>query len=289
MQTINPTDDNGYLRYEKPATDAQEIRRRHEANRIGWNEGAASYSQEVDATIAFLREGRSSLHPIEREHLGNLGEWCRRAIHLQCASGRDTLSLHNEGVAEVIGVDISDTHIDNARHTSEALGVPAAWYRCDILDTPGELDGTADLVYTGQGAICWLHDLDAWARVVARLLKPGGVFHILDGHPIVWLFDPEAETLVGSGIDYFEHSESAQGWGPTYIGNMGRPTSEHARKYERIWTPAQVFTALVSAGLSVEIFGEHREGYWDAMPNLIPEWRGLLPMTFSMMASKKKS
>jgi hypothetical protein len=43
------------------------------------------------------------------------------------------------------------------------------------LETPSTLDGRTDLVYTGQRALCWLHDLNAWAAVVWRLLKPGGV------------------------------------------------------------------------------------------------------------------
>ena len=106
----------------------------------------------------------SSLHPIERANLGDLRTWCGTAIHLQCASGRDTLSLWNEGVAEVIGVDIADVHIANAQRLSAALGAPATWYRCDVLETPSTLDGRADLVYTGQGALCWLHDLDAGRR-----------------------------------------------------------------------------------------------------------------------------
>ena len=72
----------------------------------------------------------------------------------------DTLSLLLEGEQQVIGVDISDVHIANARQLSAALQAPAVWYRCDILDTPHELDGVADLVYTGQGALNWLHDLE---------------------------------------------------------------------------------------------------------------------------------
>jgi len=48
--------------------------------------------------------GGSNLHPIERANLGDLRPWCRAAIHLQCASGRDTLSLWNEGAGRVVGV-----------------------------------------------------------------------------------------------------------------------------------------------------------------------------------------
>ena len=48
------------------------------------------------------------------------------------------------------------------------------WVEADVLETPHDLDGTADLVYTGRGAILWLQDLDAWAAVLRRLLAPDG-------------------------------------------------------------------------------------------------------------------
>ena len=183
-----------------PAADAAEVRARHDANRAAWNEGAARYTEEIEETIAFLRSGGSNLHPVERANLGDLAAWCRMAIHLQCASGRDTLSLWNEGVSQVVGVDISDVHIANARRISAALAAPATWYRCDVLDTPHELDGTADLVYTGRGALCWLHDLNGWAAVIARLLKPGGLFHVFDDHPVNWLFEQDTEDLVADAL-----------------------------------------------------------------------------------------
>ena len=234
-----------------------EVKARHEANRAAWNEGAVRYTEEIAETIAFLAAGKSNLHPVERANLGDLAAWCRRAIHLQCASGRDTLSLWNEGVPQVVGVDISDVHIANARRISETLGAPAAWYRCDILDTPHELDGTADLVYTGRGALGWLHDLDGWAAVIARLLKPGGILSVFDDHPVTWLFEPETETLVATGYDYFTHSDSSRGWPSTYIGDLGVPEAEQALKYERLWPVSTVFGALRgrawSSSISVSI------------------------------------
>jgi hypothetical protein len=114
-------------REELPQTEDQ-IRAWHESNRQGWNEGAIHYTAAITDTVNYLRAGKSNLHPVERrnlEKLGKLSEWCKFAIHLQCASGKDTLSLLNEGVERVAGVDISDRHIENARQISAALNAPA--------------------------------------------------------------------------------------------------------------------------------------------------------------------
>ncbi len=271
---------------EAPASTPEEARRRHEENRLAWNQAAVQYAAELAETLASLRRGESNVHPIERANLGDLHTWCGRAIHLQCASGRDTLSLWLEGAKEVIGVDISDLHIENARSLATALQAPARFIRCDVLDTPAELDGTADLVYTGRGAICWIHDLGAWAATVTRLLKPGGVLHLLDDHPALILFDLEADDLVPTGSDYFRHAESNRGWSSGYLGDMGMEIGEHAVKHERQWTIAAIFEALRSTGLAIERLGEHAEPYYDCMPNLRPERRGRLPLTFSLLARR---
>lgn len=277
---------SSWQREEAPQSEA-EVRARHESNRAGWNEGAINYTQNIQGTIDFLRAGKSSMHPVEKRNLGDLRTWCRHAIHLQCASGRDTLSLLNEGVQRVTGVDISDRHIDNARIISAALNAPATWYRCDVLDTPHELDDTADLVYTGRGAICWLNDLNSYAQVVFRLLKPGGIYHLLDDHPSAFLFDTEAETLQYSGEDYFDIFQSGVGWPSTYIGDSIQiPLEKQSRKYETAWTLADVFNALVGAGLVVEYLGEHPDPYWELFPNLKPEFRGRIPLTFSLKARR---
>lgn len=277
----------GLERPEKFAQSAGEIRDRHEANRQGWNEGAAAgYSHQVVQTTQFIRDGKSNLHPVERTYLADILPRCDLAIHLQCASGKDTLSLLNEGVKRVIGVDISDVHIENARQTSAALNAPADWYRCDLLDTPHELDGSADLVYTGRGALCWLQELDGWAAVIFRLLKPGGWVSIFDEHPVTWLFDTQASELKCSGADYFNTCESGAGWPTTYIGDIGIPLEEQTRTYNCLWTLAQIFTALTRAGLVVVHLGEHPDPYWEQFPNLPPNLLVKIPHTFSILARK---
>ena len=261
----------------------------HQSNRAGWNEGAERYAEENAERIAFLRAGGQALLAPEVRLLGDLGAWCRRAIHLQCAAGTDTLSLWRLGAAEVVGVDISDAMIALAEEKSAALAAPARWFRSDVLATPHELDGTADLVYTGKGALNWLHDIDAWARVVARLLTPGGRFYLFEGHPITWIFEHDAPELRLDPRygDYFStRAEPDQGWPADYIGELSRPRDQLAIKWERQWPFGVVINALIGAGLRVEHFEEHPDEYWTQFPNLPPAVRRKFPHTYSLLMRK---
>jgi SAM-dependent methyltransferase len=247
----------------------------------------------VDADIAFLRAGGKNLCLPELRYLRDLGLWCKRAIHLQCAAGGDTLSLWNQGAAEVVGLDISDKMISTARRKSDALNAPALWYCCDVLQAPHELDGTADLVYTGRGALCWIMDIAAWSRTVARLLKRGGRLYVFESHPLDWVWDHAVSEL---RIDphppygnYFSQVISVQkGWPETYIPAASLPpNNEQATKHERQWTLGQILNSLVDAGLQLERFEEYPDQYWDQFPNLPKEIACRLPHTFSLLMRKE--
>ncbi len=273
---------------EDAASTPAEIRRRHVANKASWERAAAHYTDQVDDDIALLRSGASTVHPIERDlltqHAGPLTQWCGLAVHLQCASGRDTLSLLNEGACRVVGIDIAEAHVRNARRKAAALAAAATFHCCDVLDAPRELDGNVDLVYTGRGAIGWLHDLDGWARVVARLLAPGGWLSLFDDHPASHLFDADADHLAYSGVDYFHGSSAGYGFSQSFVDHLGIPADEALLTHDRLWTFADLFAAITDAGLRIVHLGEHPEPYWDPFPNLPDHLQCRIPQTFSILA-----
>jgi SAM-dependent methyltransferase len=266
-------------------------RDRHEENAITWNVAAAIYERDEQEDIALLRSGGNSLLPLERRFLHDLNTWCGRALHLQCAGGSDTLSLWKMGAAEVVGVDISENMIAVARRKSAALCAPARWYRCDVLDTPHELDGTADLVYSGRGALPWIMDIQAWAAVVWRLLKPGGKLYLFEGHPLDWVWDMGAATyqLASQTGDYFSEAVvTDRGWPLSSV-----PVQEQANKgrfhvHERQWTLGAVMNSLLSVGLQVERFEEHPDLFWNQFPHLAADLLSRLPHTFSLLMRKAR-
>jgi len=256
------------------------VREMHQSNRAAWNEAASDYAGNAEECIQFLRAGGTNFGAAEEPYLRSLGDWCRRAVHLQCAGGTDTLSLWNLGAKEVVGVDISEDMIAVARRKSDALNAPAFWFCCDILDTPRELDGTADLVYTGRGALCWLHDVDAWASVVARLLAPRGCLYVFEGHPLNWVWDGEASEY---------RIDPAPGYGDYFSGTTGTEAyiNEQTHGHERQWMLGTVLSALAGAGLRLEKFEEHPEQYHDFFPNIPADLLRRLPHTFSLLMRKE--
>src|SRR5262245_8158641 len=128
-------------------------REQHQETGVAWNVTAAIYERDEAEDIALLRSGGNRLVAPERRCLPDLTTGCECALHLQCAGGTDTLTLWQLGAARVVGVDLSEKMIAVAQRKTTALNAPARWYCCDVLDTPPELDNTADLVYTGKGAL----------------------------------------------------------------------------------------------------------------------------------------
>ena len=239
----------------RPATPAEraESARCTRQPRHAWDEAAERYEGWFEEAVELIRSGGDEPVAPELELIGDLHGRCRRAIHLQCAGGRDTLSLWNLGADEVVGVDFSPRMLDLAARLTARPGRPARWIQADVLDAPHELDGSADLLYTGRGSLIWLQDLDAWAAVVARLLAPTGRFVLFEGHPAEWLFDVDEDgRWIATDYDYFGGTEASRGWAPGYIDRLSIDEADQGWKFARPWTLGEIVTALLRAGLRIE-------------------------------------
>lgn len=276
----------------RPATPAEraDVRRMHAANRQAWDEAAERYEGWFDEAVSLIRSGGTNLFPVEQALIGDLRGRCHRAIHLQCAAGRDTLSLWTAGADEVVGVDFSPRMLELATALSAATGAPARWILADVLDTPAELDGTADLLYTGRGSLIWLQDLDAWARVLRRLLAADGRLVIFEGHPAEWLFDVDDDgRWIATDYDYFGGPEASRGWAPEYIDRLSLADRDQSWKFARAWTLGEIVTALLVAGLRLDSVVEHPVDWWGGHGDVRPEDRGRIPLSFSIVGGLPRS
>jgi 2-polyprenyl-3-methyl-5-hydroxy-6-metoxy-1,4-benzoquinol methylase len=212
-------------------------------------------------------------------------------LHLQCHIGTDTLSLARLG-ARVTGLDFSPTALDLARRLADEAGLDIAWIESDVLAARAAVTGDFDVVYTSIGTIVWLKDLTTWARQIAALLRPGGVFYIRDGHPALLALDENAPSPV-VGYRYFANGR-AQTWndGATYAG---AGTTAHTRSYEWPHSLSEIVGSLLAAGLALERLDEGKTLPWrfseltspvDGSFEFDPEWRDKIPCTFTIVARR---
>jgi SAM-dependent methyltransferase len=200
-------------------------------------------------------------------------------VHLQCHIGTDTLSLARLGAKAVTGLDFSPSALAVARKLAADCGTEISFVESEVYDAVEALaPARFDLVYTGVGALNWLPDIAAWAKVVARLLRPGGRLFLRDGHPMMWALDDEREDGLLMVIrPYFEGP--AQRWedDTTYADRDAKVPEPLT--YEWNHGLAEIVTAVLAAGLALTALVEHRVCAWQGNPALVrrPEGGWVLP------------
>jgi SAM-dependent methyltransferase len=108
-----------------------------------------------------------------------------------------------------------------------------------------------EIVFTGGGAIVWLPDLQGWARIIAKLLKPSGRLVIDESHPIAGCMEVQ-NGQVRFVEDYFGRKPEI------YVGWSHFSGGENAaeKKYEFMWPLGDIVTAVAQAGLRIELLEE---------------------------------
>jgi len=264
-----------------------------DANRRLWDGLTRLHRDSAFYDVAGFKAGGTSLREVELAEMGDVAG--KSLLHLQCHFGLDTLSWARRG-ARVVGVDLSETAIAEARGLSEELSIPAEFIACNVYDLPERLDRRFDLVYTSYGVIRWLPDLARWARLVARFLKPGGVFYMVEFHPLASMLDDHGRMAHA----YF-HEHAPERWEES--GSYAAPDAEFRHEsYEWAHSLGETVSALLDAGLKLDMLREHPFSAYDCFPNLVrqspqrwtfqsPDWPGpgappAAPLMFSLRARK---
>ena len=257
-----------------------------ETNRATWNEKVKVHTKSAFYNIEAFKKGKSSLNVYELEALGDVKG--KSLLHLQCHFGQDTLSWARRG-AVCTGVDISDEGIAYAKKLAQELQIPADFVCCNVLDTSTYISKKFDIIFSSYGTIGWLPNLKPWGKMIAERLKPGGVFYIIDFHPIVWMFD---YTEGSPKIKYGYHQEDVIY--EEYEGTYADTTSKMISK-EYGWNHGlgDVVNALAITGLKVEYLNEYDESPYDILPDLIQQKNGLYvtkdrlyPLLFALKVTK---
>jgi SAM-dependent methyltransferase len=216
-------------------------------------------------------------------------------LHLQCHIGTDTLSWARLG-ARATGVDMSAQSLRIARDLAARAGTQVEFLESTIADAAAALQGRDfDVVYTSIGVLGWLDDLGVWARLIAQVLRPDGLFYIREAHPMALSLDDKApEGELRLGWPYFdlgpvECDEESDYSSPVPLRNT--------RTVEWAHPLTDILGSLLSAGLAIVDYQEHRTLPWALLPWMkptrsarsphyaLPEpLRHLCPLAFSLVA-----
>ena len=262
--------------------------RRLEIVRENWNERATVHYGSDFYDVEGFKSGRITLTDLELDEVGSVEG--KKLLHLQCHFGLDTMSWSRLG-AVATGVDFSDVAIEFARSLNDELGLGTRFICSSVYDLPEVLEEQFDIVFTSYGVLCWLPDLTGWARVVENHLKPGGVFYIVDGHPVLGTQEVADTGRMEPTYGYFHEELYFEGNEPSYAG------SEPIRSpvYEWQHHLGEIVTALIEAGLKIQFLHEFAKSGYGAFPMMergddgwwrFPERNDAIPQLFSIRATK---
>jgi len=139
-------------------------------------------------------EGRASLPQIVEQTLGDLTG--KNVLHLHCGSGEASAELAEQG-AIVTAVEADEALLESARERWPSI----LWIPADAQSLPTNLRrGRFDLVYSPEGVIERLTDVDAWAAGLASAVRAHGELLVFDDHPVSLCVD----GLLRWHADYFD-------------------------------------------------------------------------------------
>ena len=264
-----------------------------QANRRLWNAWTKIHENSAFYDNASFLAGRNTLHFIELEELGDVSG--KSLLHLQCHFGQDTLSWVRLG-ANVTGVDLADEAIKLARSLAAQLNLEARFICSDLYELPKVLDEQFDIVFTSYGVLAWLSDLMRWAEVIARHLKPGGTFYMVEIHPFTDTLNDwdRCGAPLSVAYPYFQTAEPFSYAAETSYAEPDAKHTDPITNYQWSHSLGEILNALIGAGLQIQFLHEFpmtvfqhlpimekREGWW-RLPEGMPE----IPFLFSLKAQK---
>ena len=268
------------------------------ANRIMWDERAPVHAASPNYAFDRFAADPDFISNVVAFDVPRIGDVSGlRGVHLQCHVGDDTISLSRRG-ARMTGLDFSPASLEQARRLAQLAGADVDFVESDVLDADKVLPHEHfDLVFTGIGALCWVPDIRAWARVVSRLLVPGGRLFLREAHPMMWAMDDRlADGTLMAIYPYIETPPLRFDEPGTYVTTDA--VLHHTVSYSWNHGLGEIVTALLDEGLELLMLVEHDTLPWNAFGEGAMarddrgEWRLLdrperLPLSYTLQARKR--
>jgi SAM-dependent methyltransferase len=251
-----------------------------QANKKGWDGLAGVHYKNYH--IDKLMADTPLLNELIRKEVGDVKG--KSLAHLLCHIGTDTLSWALLG-AKVTGIDISPESLKYARKLAKRMGIEADFIEADVMEVREKVKKKFDIVFSSTGVLCWLPDIQIYARTVRQLLHDDGFFYIFDGHPFRSVLTDEAGNTNSHVIqgNYF-HKEVWE------YENMGDYTDPDLKipipSYEWNWTMGEVITAFCEAGMRIAFLHEFPQYFYNGYTpyDVQNDKIEMYPCTFSLKA-----
>ena len=261
-----------------------------------WEEWADINFRSTSYDVAGFKASPDALRPLIREGVGDVAG--KSLLHLQCHFGKDTLRWALLG-ATVTGIDFSAKAIVYAQQLATEMHISATYVQADLYDLPQVLHDQHeqfDVVFTSDGVLGWLPDLERWGEIVGMFLKPGGVFFLYEAHPTLMIFDDAQPAELRVKYPYFHQPEPLV-FAP-HVGTYADPNAVVTQP-EYAWqhSLADIVNPLLRARLRLDYLREYPQVSWQALPFLVPDAQGdwrlppeypLLPLSFALRAVKEE-
>jgi SAM-dependent methyltransferase len=271
-----------------------------EINRANWDQRAPIHAASQTYDLQRLIDDPSILSGVVAFDAAALGDLTGLdVLHLQCHIGSDTVSLARLGARSITGLDVSPVSLEHARALARDCGIAEATFvESEVYGAVEALGGRQfDVVYSGVGAINWLPDIRRWAHVAAQLLRPGGLLHLRDGHPMLYAMDYRRDDeLLVVAHPYFETVEPfVDDEAVTYTdGDASGITASLTHEWSH--GLGETLQGIIDAGLAITRFDEHTVMEWKGLDWFVeagdgryalPDRRERLPLMFTVQARKR--
>jgi ubiquinone/menaquinone biosynthesis C-methylase UbiE len=225
-----------------------------EANREMWNQTADVHERVVLEKLleSVKSPDFTTFDEIEKSIFNQIGLKDKSVIQLSCNNARELISCKKAGAGRCVGVDIADKFIGQGRRLAQAGKVEIELVRSSVYDLPNKFDTSFDLVYVTIGALGWLQEMNAYFKLVSRLLKPGGQIFIYEMHPVLDMFD--TETGLDIKHSYFKTEPYIVEEAPDYLDPS---TVVTGTSYWFHHTLSDIIGGCLSNGLSLTHFAEY--------------------------------
>ncbi len=256
-------------------------------NRQAWDTRALIHVKSDFYHHQDFLKGNTSLNDIELNLLGDISGL--DILHLQCHFGQDTISLARMG-AKVTGVDFSEKAIEIARKTAKQTNSEAEFICCNLYDLPQHLNKTFDMVFTTYGTIVWLPDIERWAQIVSKYLKPGGKFIFVEFHPFVLMFDDQFKQIIYPYSSKNAIIETEKG---TYADKNAKVNLQSVTWNHSV---SETMNSLINNNIEINKIEEYNYSPYNSFNNTIEVAEGKfmiqslenkIPMVYSIVGTKK--